>query len=85
MILLGMDNVRHVPSLRNYLISIGQLAKDSYVTTFTDDTWKTSKGVMTVSRGKKKRTLYMTSNGCGSITITELFSFLINSIVLINK
>ena len=30
-----LDDVRHVPYLRKNLVSIGQLAKDGYVTTFT--------------------------------------------------
>ncbi len=44
-----LDNVRHVPDLRKNLISIGQLASDGYVTTFTRDKWKISNGAMTIA------------------------------------
>lgn len=44
-----LKNVRHAPSLRKNLISIKQLAKDGYVTTFSEDTWKISKGTVTVA------------------------------------
>ncbi len=48
-----LDNVKHVPDLRKNLISIGQLALDGYVTTFTGDKWKISKGAMTIAQGTK--------------------------------
>ena len=38
----NLDNMRHIPNLRKNLISIGQLVKDGYVTTFTSDTWNIS-------------------------------------------
>ncbi len=44
-----LDNVRHIPNLRKNLISIGQLASDGYVMTFTGDKWKISNGVMTIA------------------------------------
>ena len=42
---------------------IRQLEKDGYVITFASDAWKISRGVMTIARGKKSSTLYMTTNG----------------------
>ena len=66
-----LDSVRHVPSLRNNLISIEQLAKDGYVTTFAGDMWKILRRAMIVAYGEKNRTLYMTIDGCESIVIVE--------------
>ena len=66
-----MDNVRHVPSLKKNLISIGQLATQGYVTTFSEDAWKISKGAMTIARGKKLGTLYTTTDGRGLFAAAE--------------
>ena len=41
------------------------------MTTFTDDKWKISKGIMTIARGNKNGLLYTTTDGCGSITMAE--------------
>ncbi len=68
---LKLDNVRHVPDLRKNLISIGQLASDGYVTTFTGDKWKISKGAMTIACGTKNGTLYTTTDGCGLAAVAE--------------
>ena len=55
-----LDDVRHVPNLKKkkYLVSIDKLAKDGYVTTFAGDSWKISRGAMTIARGKKKVVLF---------------------------
>jgi transposase InsO family protein len=66
-----LDNVRHVPDLRKNLISIGQLASDGYVTTFTGDKWKILNGTMTITRGTKNGTLYTTTDGCGLAAVAE--------------
>ncbi len=66
-----LDNVRHVPDLRKNLISIGQLASDNYVMTFTGDKWKISNGAMTIARGTKNATLYTTTDGCGLVVVAE--------------
>jgi hypothetical protein len=66
-----LDNVRHVPDLRKNLISIGQLASDGYVTTFTGDKWKISNGAMTIARGTKNETFYTTTDGCGLAAVAE--------------
>jgi len=63
--------VRHVPDLRKNLISIGQLASNGYVTTFTGDKWKISKGAMIIARGTKNGTPYTTTDGCGLATMAK--------------
>ncbi|XXG79495.1 hypothetical protein AAC387_Pa09g0546 [Persea americana] len=47
-----LNDVRHVPSLKRNLISVGQLAISGHVTVFADDFWKVTKGSMVVARGK---------------------------------
>ena len=57
--------------MKNNLISIGQLAKYGYVTTFAGNTWKILREAMIIARGKNIGTLYMTINGYGSIVVVE--------------
>ena len=64
-----LKDVRHIPDLRRNLISVGQLASEGYTTIFHGDDWKISKGAMTVARGKKSGTLYMTTEARCSITV----------------
>ncbi|CAN1807780.1 Retrovirus-related Pol polyprotein from transposon TNT 1-94 [Linum perenne] len=64
-----LNDVRHIPDLRNNLISVSQLAKEGYVTTFNHETWKVSRGAMAVARGSMQGTLYMTNGACGSIAV----------------
>ena len=66
-----LRDVRHIPDLRKNLISVGQLATEGYVTTFNGNSWKVSRGAMTVARGQKSGTLYMTANTCGSIAVAD--------------
>ncbi len=68
---LKLDNVRHVLDLRKNLISIGQLASDGYVTTFTGHKWKILKGAMIIAQGTKNETLYTTTDGCGLAAMAE--------------
>ena len=49
--------VNHVVGLKKNLISTGQL--EGCVTTFTDKTWKVTKGAMVVAKGDKVGTLYL--------------------------
>ncbi|KAK1560861.1 hypothetical protein Q3G72_031677 [Acer saccharum] len=44
---------------------------EGYVTTFTDDKWKISKGIMTIIRENKNGLLYTATDGCGSIAMAE--------------
>jgi hypothetical protein len=39
-----LKEVRHIPYLRRNVISTGQLANEGYISTFTDKTWKVTKG-----------------------------------------
>ena len=66
-----LKNVRHVPKLTRSLISVGQLGDDGYVSTFTGDSWKISKGAMVVARGKRDGTLYLTSPASQSLAVAS--------------
>ena len=52
-----LKDVKHVVGLKKNLISTGQL--EGCVTTFTDTTWKVTKGAMVVAKGDKVGTLYL--------------------------
>ena len=64
-----LKDVRHILDLKKNLISVGQLANEGYTTVFQGDDWKISKGTMTVARGKKSGTLYMTTDAHCSIAV----------------
>ena len=66
-----LNDVRHVPSLKRNLISVGQLASSGHVTVFADDFWKVTKGSMVVARGKKEGTLYLTNSSTSSIAVAD--------------
>ena len=57
-----LKDVRHIPDLKKNLILVRQLANEGYTIVFQGDDWKISKGVMTVTQGKKSGTLYMTAD-----------------------
>jgi len=54
-----LKNVRHVPYLKKNVISIGKLGGEGCVTTFTDKTWKVTKGALVIEKGEKVGTLYL--------------------------
>ena len=54
-----LNNVRHIPTLKRNLISIGQLDDEGHYTTFRDRHWKVMKGNFVVVRGKKQESFYM--------------------------
>ena len=64
-----LKDVKHVPDLRKNLISIRQLARESYTIIFQGDDWKISKGAMIVAHGKKNGTLYLTARARYLITV----------------
>lgn len=66
-----LNDVRHVPSLKRNLISVGQLASSGYVTVFADDFWKVTKGSMVVARSKKEGTIYLTNNSTSFIAVAD--------------
>ncbi|MGV7988777.1 hypothetical protein PJP10_30845 [Mycobacterium kansasii] len=68
---LKFKNVKHAPSLKRNLISMGQLADTGYVTTFTSDSWKITKGALVISQGKKEGTLYVTSGSYSSLIVAS--------------
>ena len=55
-----LEKVRHIPDLRRNLISVGQLDDEGHAMLFVGGTWKVTKGVRVLARGKKTGTLYMT-------------------------
>ena len=64
-----LNNVRHILDLRKNLISMGQLASEGYITTFSRSTWKVSKGALKIARDSMIGILYMTTDSCGSIAV----------------
>ena len=45
--------------MRKNLISIGQLGSEGCITTFTNKTWKVTKGALVIAKGEKVGTLYL--------------------------
>lgn len=52
-----LKNIKHVPSLKRNLISIGQLDNEGYVTILVGGSWKITKDAMMIARGNKIDTL----------------------------
>jgi len=55
------------------IISTGQLGGEGCITTFTDKTWKVTKGSLVIAKGEKVSTLYLCngiSNSVNSLTST---------------
>ena len=48
-----LKEVRHVPDLKKNLISTGQLGGEVFVSTFTNKTWKVTKGALVIEKGEK--------------------------------
>ena len=67
---LLLEKVRHIPDLRRNPISIGQL-DDGHAILFVGGTWKVTKGVRVLARGKKTGTLYMTSSPRDTIAVAD--------------
>ena len=68
-----MKEVRHVPDLKKNLISIGKLGGEGCVTTFTDKTWKVTKGSLVIAKVEEVGTLYLCngiSNFVNALTST---------------
>ncbi len=57
---LVLKDVRHVPDMRHNLISTGKLDDDGFVSQFGGGKWKLTKGSLTMARGRKEGTLYLT-------------------------
>ena len=66
-----LKKVRHIPSLRRNLISVGQLDGEGHKILFVGGTWKVTKGVRVLACGKKTGTLYKTSSPRDTIAVTE--------------
>ena len=65
-----LHNVRHIPTLKRNLISIGQLDDEGHYTTFGDGAWKVMKGNLVIARGKKRGSLYMVAEE-DMVAVTE--------------
>ena len=48
-----LENVRHIPELRRNLIFVGQLDDEGHAILFVGGTWKVTKGVRVLARGKR--------------------------------
>ncbi|KAG8370165.1 hypothetical protein BUALT_Bualt14G0088900 [Buddleja alternifolia] len=55
-----LKDVKHIPSVRLNLLSVGKLCGEKYDSLFSGDTWKLCKGVMVLARGKQHSNLYLT-------------------------
>ena len=66
-----LEKVRHIPDLRRNLISVGQLDDEGHAILFVGGTWKVTKGVRVLARGKKTGTLYMTSCPRDTIVVAD--------------
>ena len=66
-----LKDVRHVPKLRRNLISVGQLAAAGFTSTFTGDLWKVSRDTKVMAEGKKVGSLYLTSQGIGTLAVAD--------------
>ena len=66
-----LEKVRHIPELRRNLISIGQLDDEGHAILFVGGTWKVTKEVRVLARGKKTGTLYMTSSPRDTIAVVD--------------
>ena len=66
-----LEKVQHIPNLSRNLISVGQLDDEGHSILFVGGTWKVTKGVRVLVRGKKTSTLYMTSNPRDTIAIAD--------------
>ena len=58
--------------MRRNLISIGQLDDERHAILFVSGTWKVTKGVRVLARGKKTGTLYMTSSPRDTIAVADV-------------
>ena len=67
----SLEKVRYIPDLRRNLISVGQLDDEGHVILFVDGTWKVTKRVRILARGKKTSILYMTSSPRDTIAVTD--------------
>ena len=67
-----LKKVRHIPELRRNLISVGQLDDEGHAILFVGGTWKVTKGVMVLARGKKTGTLYITSSPRDTIVVADV-------------
>ena len=66
-----LTKVRHVPRLVKSLISVSQLDGDGYRTTFGEGNWKVARGAMTIARGQKMGTLYLTGGSHRTIATVQ--------------
>ncbi|RVW37940.1 Retrovirus-related Pol polyprotein from transposon TNT 1-94 [Vitis vinifera] len=66
-----LEKVRHIPDLRRNLISVGKLDDEGHAILFVGGTWKVTKGVRVLARGKKIGTLYITSGPRDTIAVAD--------------
>ncbi|RVW35907.1 Retrovirus-related Pol polyprotein from transposon TNT 1-94 [Vitis vinifera] len=66
-----LEKFRHIPDLRRNLIFVGQLDDEGHAILFVGGTWKITKRVRVLARGKKTGTLYMTSCPRDTIVVAD--------------
>ena len=66
-----LQKAQHIPHLRRNLISVGQLDDERHAILFVGGTWKVTKGVMVLARGKKTGTRYITSSLRDTIVVAK--------------
>ena len=70
-----LEKVRHIPELRRNLIYVGQLDDERHAILFVSGTWKVTKGVRVLARGKKIGILYMTSSPRDTIAVADASAY----------
>ena len=66
-----LQKVRHISKLKKNLIFVGQLDDCGHFIHFRSREWKVTKGVMVITWGNKKSTLYIITNPSNVIIVTE--------------
>jgi hypothetical protein len=56
---LVLKDVRHVPDMRQNLISAGKLDDAGLINTFGEGKWKLTRGSLILAKGRKEGTLYV--------------------------
>ena len=54
-----LKDVRHIPSMKINMISIGQLRDSDCLCTFEKTWWKITKGALVIEKGDRLGTLYL--------------------------
>jgi hypothetical protein len=68
-----LKEVRHVLYLRKNLISTEKLVSEGFISVFTDNAWKVTKGSLVIEKGEKGGTMHLcTSNIDSYISLSSI-------------